>query len=164
MRTIDTTAAASPRALTALLDRRPGRDPLVRRRVAAIVDRVRRDGDRALISYARRFDGLRAPLEVTRDEMERAARDLTRDVRDAIAFAARRVRRVAARQKPATWTIAPTPGVTIRQRVLPLDRVGCYVPGGRYPLPSSLLMTAIPAAVAGVPEIIAVCPFGCLTR
>ena len=158
MRIIDTTAAASRRTLAALLDRRPGRDPLVQRRVAAIVDRVRRDGDRALISYARRFDGLRAPLEVTRDEMERAARDLTGEVRDAIAFAARRVRRVAARQKPATWTIAPTPGVTIRQRVLPLDRVGCYVPGGRYPLPSSLLMTAIPAAVAGVPEIIAACP------
>ena len=158
MRIIDTTASANARALAALLDRRPGRDPLVQRRVAGIVDRVRREGDRALLRYAKRFDGLNAPLEVTRDEMQRAARGLGRDVRDAITFAARRIRRVATRQKPASWTIAPTPGVTIRQRVLPLDRVGCYVPGGRYPLPSSLLMTAIPAAVAGVPEIIAVCP------
>jgi histidinol dehydrogenase len=158
MRIIDTTAAAQTRALAALLDRRPGRDPLVRRRVAAIVERVRRDGDRALLMYAKRFDGLSAPMEVTRDEMERAAHSLAGEVRDAITFAARRIRRVAAKQKPPSWTITPTPGVTIRQRVVPLDRVGCYVPAGRYPLPSSLLMTAIPAAVAGVPEIIAVCP------
>lgn len=158
MRTIDAAVPANARALATLLDRRAGRDPLVQRRVAAIIARVRRDGDRALLLYARRFDGLRAPLEVSRDEIEGAVRDLSSDVRGAIAFAARRIRRVAARQKPAAWTIAPTPGVTIRQRVLPLDRVGCYVPGGRYPLPSSLLMTAIPAAVAGVPEIIAVCP------
>jgi histidinol dehydrogenase len=59
---------------------------------------------------------------------------------------------------PRTWTTRPAPGVTIEQRVVPLDRVGCYVPGGRYPLPSSLLMTAVPASVAGVQEIIAVCP------
>jgi histidinol dehydrogenase len=65
---------------------------------------------------------------------------------------------VARRQLPARWTVSPVPGVRIEQRVTPLARVGCYVPGGRYPLPSSLLMTAIPARVAGVPEVIAVCP------
>jgi histidinol dehydrogenase len=65
---------------------------------------------------------------------------------------------VAARQVPKPWRTSPVPGVTIAQRVTPLDRVGCYVPGGRYPLPSSLLMTAIPARVAGVREVIAMCP------
>jgi histidinol dehydrogenase len=151
-------ASTNARAVSALLDRRPGRDALVQRRVAAIVERVRRDGDRALLMYARRFDRLSAPLEVTRVEMERAASQVGLDVRRAITLAARHIRRVAEKQRPRTWTIAPAPGVTVRQRVLPLDRVGCYVPGGRYPLPSSLLMTAIPAVVAGVPEIVAVCP------
>jgi histidinol dehydrogenase len=79
-------------------------------------------------------------------------------VRRAITLAARHIRRVARRQVPKPWTITPAPGIRIEQRVIPLDRVGCYVPGGRHPLPSSLLMTAIPAAVAGVREIVAVCP------
>lgn len=155
MRIIDSTHT---RIVTALLDRRPGHDPIVQRRVAAIVDRVRREGDRALVMYAKRFDNLRAAMEVTREEMDDAARQVDRGVRKAIAFAARNIRRVAEKQKPRAWTVVPTPGVTIRQRVLPLDRVGCYVPGGRYPLPSTLLMTAIPARVAGVPEIIVACP------
>ena len=76
----------------------------------------------------------------------------------AIAVAARNIRHVARRQVPRGWTARPVAGVTIEQRVTPLERVGCYVPGGRYPLPSSLLMTAIPARVAGVREIVAVCP------
>ena len=97
-------------------------------------------------------------MEVPADEIRAAAREVPRDVREAIATAARHIRRVAARQVPGTWSIEPVRGVRIAQRVLPLDRVGCYVPGGRYPLPSSLLMTAIPARVAGVPEVVAVCP------
>jgi histidinol dehydrogenase len=79
-------------------------------------------------------------------------------VRAAISLAARHIRRVAEKQVPREWAVSPIPGVRIQQRVRPLDRVACYVPGGRYPLPSSLLMTAIPARVAGVPEIVAVCP------
>jgi histidinol dehydrogenase len=90
--------------------------------------------------------------------MVQAAALLDSRVWSAIRLAARHIARVASRQVPREWTIAPTAGVSIRQRVVPLDRVGCYVPGGRYPLPSSLLMTAVPAAVAGVREIIAVCP------
>jgi histidinol dehydrogenase len=97
-------------------------------------------------------------MEVSRPEMARAAKALDPGVRSAIRMAARHIGRVAKRQMPASWTLAPAPGITITQRVVPLDRVGCYVPGGRYPLPSSLLMTAIPASVAGVPEIVAVCP------
>jgi histidinol dehydrogenase len=72
--------------------------------------------------------------------------------------AARNIRHVAERQVPRGWTASPVRGVSIEQRVTPLDRVACYVPGGRHPLPSSLLMTAIPAIVAGVRDVIAVCP------
>jgi histidinol dehydrogenase len=146
------------RAVNALLDRRPGTDAAIQRRVRAIVARVRRDGDRALIAYARRFDRLEGAIDVPLDEVERAARAVDGSVRRAIAVAARHIRQVARKQIPRRWTTRPAKGVTIEQRVLPLDRVGCYVPAGRFPLPSSLLMTAIPARVAGVPEVIAVCP------
>ena len=151
--------SSNARAVAALIDERPGGDPPLQRRVATIVDRVRREGDRALLKYARTFDGLEGPIEIPRREIESDARgSLTRRVRKAIALASRNIRTIAEKQRPRTWTVSPMPGVTIRQRVLPLDRVGCYVPGGRYPLPSSLLMTAIPARVAGVPDVIAVCP------
>jgi histidinol dehydrogenase len=119
---------------------------------------VRRAGDPALFDYARRFDGLEGPVDVTREDMRRAADSLAKPVRAAIAAAARNIRHVARRQVPKAWKTSPVRGVEIEQRVLPLDRVGCYVPAGRFPLPSSLLMSAVPAAVAGVPEIIAVCP------
>jgi len=150
--------AADETAVSALLDRAPGRDLAFERRVARIVNDVRRRGNRALLSYAKRFDGLTGDVEVTRAEMQRGAASVASDVRRAIAAAARNIRHVARRQVPRGWTARPVAGVTIVQRVAPLDRVGCYVPGGRYPLPSSLLMTAIPASVAGVREIIAVCP------
>ncbi len=145
-------------AVAALLDRGPRRDLAFERRVARIVSDVRRRGDRALLSYAKRFDGLTGDVEVTRAEMQRGAASVGSDVRRAIAAAARNIRHVARRQVPRGWTTSPVAGVTIEQRVTPLERVGCYVPGGRYPLPSSLLMTAIPASVAGVREIIVVCP------
>ena len=150
--------SSNARAVAALLDKRPGGDPLVQRRVATIVERVRREGDRALLKYARTFDGLDGPIEVTRKEIEKSTELVEPGVKKAIAVAAKNIRIVAEKQRPRTWTVSPVRGVTIRQRVLPLDRVGCYVPAGRYPLPSSLLMTAIPARVAGVPEVIAVCP------
>jgi histidinol dehydrogenase len=146
------------RRVAALLDRRPRRDAAIERRVARIVERVRRGGDRALLAYARTLDGLDGDIEVTRAEMEAQAATVGREIRDAIRMAARHIRHVARLQVPRPWSTIPVKGVTIEQRVLPLDRVGCYVPGGRYPLPSSLLMTAIPARVAGVTEVIAVCP------
>jgi histidinol dehydrogenase len=145
-------------AVARLVDRRRSGNAAVERAVAAIVSRVRRQGDTALVAYAKRFDALDGPIEVTAAEMRWAAGALPADVRRAIRTASAHIRRIAARQLPRTWTAAPAPGVRITQRVVPLDRVGCYVPGGRYPLPSSLLMTAIPAVVAGVPEVIAVCP------
>jgi histidinol dehydrogenase len=150
--------SSDARRIAALLDREPRRDARVERAVARIVDRVRRDGDRAVLAFARRFDGLVESVEVSAAEMEAAAARVPRRTREAIRTAARNIARVARRQVPRGWTISPAPGVAIDQRVVALDRVGCYVPGGRYPLPSSLLMTAIPARIAGVPEVIAVCP------
>jgi histidinol dehydrogenase len=143
---------------TRLLARGRPDDRAFERRVAAIVDRVRADGDRALLRFARRFDRTGAPLEVSATEMRQAAGQVPADVRRAIGQAARRIARVAARQIPKHWDVEVTPGVVVEQRIEPLARVGCYVPGGRFPLPSSLLMTAVPARVAGVGEIIAVCP------
>ena len=133
-------------------------DRAFERRVAAIVDRVRAGGDRALLRFARRFDGVRPPLEVVarRDAAPRPR--VPADVRRAIRAggAQHRARRVPA--DPEALDLDVAPGVSVEQRVEPLARVGCYVPGGRFPLPSSLLMTAVPARVAGVREIIAVCP------
>ena len=145
-------------AIAAILDRSPARDAEVERAAAGIVADVRARGDAAVREYARRFDGLDGPFEIARDDMRREARRVPPEVKRAIRAAARAIRHVAAKQVPRGWRTSPVPGVTIEQRVTPLDRVGCYVPGGRYPLPSSLLMTAIPARAAGVRDVIAVCP------
>lgn len=150
--------SSNAKALSALLDREPRRDPSIERRVARIVDRVRRDGDRAVLAYAKKFDGLTESVAVSDAEVDRACDAVAPAVREAIRLAAQNIRRVAQRQVPRGFAISPVPGVKIEQRVQALDRVGCYVPGGRYPLPSSLLMTAVPARTAGVPEVIAVCP------
>jgi histidinol dehydrogenase len=142
----------------ALLTRNARTDRAFERRVHGIVDRVRKGGDHALEGFARRFDGTRGPLEISADEIRAGAATVAPDVRDAIRQAARHIARVAFRQIPKHWDLAVVPGVSIEQRVEPLARVGCYVPGGRFPLPSSLLMTAVPARVAGVREVIVVCP------
>ncbi len=126
--------------------------------VARIVAAVRARGDAALLGYAKRFDRLQEPLEVTREEIDEYADRVPPKVRAAIAVAARNIEKVARRQRPKGWKIQTMAGVTVEQRVTPLDRVGCYVPGGRYPLPSTLLMTVVPARVAGVREIIVACP------
>ncbi len=145
-------------AVDALLSPRHDDDAATRTAVVAIVEAVRKGGDEAVARYARKFDGLSGPAEIPRDQWTRGARQASREVRLAIATAARNIARVARAQVPRSFRVRVAPGVTVEQRVRPLDRVGCYVPGGRYPLPSSLLMTAILAKVAGVAEIIAVCP------
>src|SRR6187399_349497 len=146
------------RAVRDLLAPERVRDAATDRKVAAIVRDVRKGGDAALLRYARKFDRLDGPIEVPLDELRRAAATVPRPVRMAIRDAARNIRTVAKRQVPKGWRTRVAPGVTVESRVIPLDRVGCYVPGGRYPLPSSLLMTAIPAIVAGVKDVVAVCP------
>src|SRR5439155_18209244 len=154
MRIID---AGDERAIGRLLARTEARDPAFERRVRTIVDGVRCGGDRALTRYARRFDGVSGAIEVPLSTVRAEAARVERPVRRAIAQAARNIARVAFRQIPRHFDLDVAEGVSIEQRVEPLARVGCYVPGGRFPLPSSLLMTAVPARLAGVREIFVPC-------
>ena len=142
----------------ALLSPRRDDDQATRQAAARIVEAVRREGDAAVARFSAEFDGLTGPFEIPRAEWRRAAAQAPAEVRRALKTAARHIAAVARRQVPKAFRVRVAPGISVEQRVRPLDRVGCYVPGGRYPLPSSLLMTAVPARVAGVKEIIAVCP------
>jgi histidinol dehydrogenase len=151
-------SSTNKRGLRSLLSRNQSEDSARVRDVQRIVDDVRRHGDSAVRKYARRFDKLRGPVEISSDEIQEKATATPPAVRKAIKEAARHIRRVSKKQIPQSWRTTVVPGVIVEQRVTPLDRVGCYVPGGRYPLPSSLLMTAIPAKVAGVSEILVACP------
>ena len=150
--------ASNKRAIAALFAKKESTDRVFERKVAAIVQKVRTGGDKALLRFAKQFDNLALPIEVTRAEMEAEAAKLPVDVRIAIKNAAKNIARVAAKQLPKRFDLEVVKGVRVEQRIEPLESVGCYVPGGRFPLPSSLLMTAVPARVAGVRHIIAVCP------
>jgi histidinol dehydrogenase len=156
MRILDCSDRPALRRLLARHEARP--EPGFERRVRRIVDAVRREGDKAVVRFARRFDQATPPLEMPRDEIERAASAVPPDVRRALTQAAQNIARVAFRQIPRHFDVQTAPGVLVEQRVEPLARVGCYVPAGRFPLPSSLLMTAVPARVAGVKEIVVMCP------
>lgn len=128
--------------------------------VKRIVADVRRGGDRALFRYADRFDGLTDPrqMKITPDEMAEAWNAIAPDLRDAVKTAAAQIRAFAKKQVPKSWSRQSGTGLTIGQLVRPLGSVGCYVPSGRHPLPSTLLMTAVPAQVAGVERIVVVSP------
>ncbi len=145
-------------AVAQLLSATRVRDRTTEQKAARIIAEVRRGGDRAVRRFARELDGRSGPLEVPRQEWASRAAELPRETRTAIRQAARHIRQVARRQLPRSFRIRVAPGVSVEQRVIPLDRVGCYVPGGRFPLPSSLLMTAVPARAAGVKEVIAISP------
>jgi histidinol dehydrogenase len=135
-------------------------DKTVGSKVRRIVTDVRRRGDAALRRYAERWDGLEhgTDVRVTADEMEQALGSVSRDFRAALETAAQNIRRFCEWQMPREFTREIQPGVSVGQAVRALDSVGCYVPGGRYPLPSSLLMTVIPAQVAGVQRIVVASP------
>ena len=144
-----------------LLAARRRSDPDAERVAARIVADVRRRGDAALFSWSRKLD--RTPL--TRQTLWIPARErraslarVSRSLIAALQHAARNIRRVAEQQRPRGWTITVEPGVRVGQRVTPLDAIGCYVPGGRFSLFSTLLMTTIPAQVAGVKRIVVACP------
>ncbi len=133
--------------------------------VKRIVSDVRRRGDRALLGYAAEFDKLSDPeaLHVSPEEMAAAWKALAPEMREALRTAAAQIRAFAKRQLPKSnisrsGSASPVRGLTTGQFVRPLGSVGCYVPSGRHPLPSTLLMTAIPAQVAGVKRIVAVSP------
>jgi histidinol dehydrogenase len=130
--------------------------PTVERIVAA----VRKGGDRTLLRYAAQFDGLVGPsaLRVTTEEMSAAWGSLNPALREAITTAAAQINEFARYQLPNFFSASPIDGLTTGQIVRPLATVGCYVPSGRHPLPSTLLMTAIPAQVAGVARIVVVSP------
>ncbi len=145
-------------AVQQLLSATRVRDVETTARARGIVERVQRDGDVALAAFARELDGLDGRLEIPRAQWERRAVAVPANVRRALRAAARHIRRVAKAQVPKGLRVRVAAGIEVEQRIVPLDRVGCYVPGGRYPLPSSLLMTAIPARTVGVGEIIAACP------
>jgi len=127
--------------------------------VRKIIADVRRRGDRAVRQYAEHWDGLRpdASLLVSEEEMQTAWKSVSPELKASLRAAAANIRRFCEGQKPAEWTRTRN-GITVGQLVRPLDSVGCYVPGGRYPLVSTLLMTVIPAQVAGVRRISVVTP------
>ncbi len=128
-------------------------------RVRRIVASVRRDGDRALRRYAEKWDGLGAgdSLRVSEGEMKAALQAASQELRAALDTAAANIRSFCEWQKPVEWERVKQ-GRRLGQLLRPLSSVGCYVPGGRYPLPSTLLMTVIPAQVAGVKDIRVVSP------
>jgi histidinol dehydrogenase len=144
-----------------ILAQRRSRDLVAERAAARIVRDVQQRGDAALIYWTKRFDRLklqRNNVWVTRDELRRASRRVSAGFLEAVDHAARNIRAVARRQKPQEWTLEVEPGVRASQRVRPIETVGCYVPGGRFSLVSTLLMTAIPAQEAGVRNIVIVSP------
>ena len=137
-------------------------DVEVERTVAAICDDVRVRGDAAVLEYTERFDRLKvtrmADLEISRRELEKARSQLGRVQRDALERAAVRIRRFHTRQRAKSWRFTEADGTTLGQRITPLERAGLYVPGGKAAYPSSVLMNALPAKVAGVAELVMAVP------
>ncbi|MCW8154819.1 histidinol dehydrogenase [Stutzerimonas stutzeri] len=137
-------------------------DDGVNERVLEIIKAVRERGDAALVELTQRFDGLQvssmADLILPRARLEQALERITAEQREALEIAAERVRSYHERQKQDSWTYTEADGTVLGQKVTPLDRAGLYVPGGKASYPSSVLMNAIPAKVAGVPEVVMVVP------
>jgi len=142
-----------------LLTRKAARMAEAEAAVAPILAAVRKRGDAALKEYARRFDGLkRAGVRVPAKELAAARRRLEPEFVSAVAEAAASVRAFAQRQMPVEWLREFKPGLKLGQIVRPLDTVAAYIPSGRYPLPSTVIMTVVPAQVAGVPRILVASP------
>ena len=147
------------RQIGRLLARRQARLDEAEATVRPILDAVRARGDRALLEYARQFDGFTGrSLRVPEKQLAEAASGLSRDFRRAVKTSAKNIRRFAELQMPRSFTNEIAPGLKLGQVVRPLDTVAAYVPAGRYPLPSTLLMTVVPAQVAGVPNICVASP------
>jgi histidinol dehydrogenase len=162
---LSTTAADFEAQFAARLHWSAETDGAIEERVAGILADVKSRGDAAVLEYTARFDGLDAAslsqLELTQTELKAAFDGLPAAQRDALQAAARRVRSYHEAQKKAggeSWSYRDEDGTLLGQKVTPLDRVGIYVPGGKAAYPSSVLMNAIPAHVAGVAEIIMVVP------
>jgi histidinol dehydrogenase len=157
MRTLELTPALEKRLLAA----RISHDDQVERVARRIVGDVRRRGDSALFSWTNKLDGsgvTARSLWVSQQAIRAARTQLSPALLRAIRQAAQNIRRVAEQQLPKPWSLSVERGVTIRQLVRPIESVGCYIPGGRSSLVSTLLMTVIPAQVAGVSRMLVVCP------
>ncbi|HEY9051529.1 MAG TPA: histidinol dehydrogenase [Gammaproteobacteria bacterium] len=130
--------------------------------VTEILGKVRKQGDAAVVEYTNRFDRLSAKsmaeLEISPDRLQQALKRIPAEQKQALEKAAERIRSYADKQKLESWTYTEADGTVLGQQVTPMDRVGLYVPGGKAAYPSSVLMNAIPAKVAGVPELIMVVP------
>ncbi len=159
IRTYGKTAAQAETILRHIEERSGAATGRMEPAVKRILADVRRKGDDALRRYAEQLDGLApsADMRVTQEEMAAAWDQTPKELRKSLQAAAGNIRRFARWQMPKEWT-RKLPGVQLGQRALPLESVGCYVPGGRYPLPSTLLMTVLPAQVAGVKRIVVVSP------
>jgi histidinol dehydrogenase len=159
---LDGAAPDFERRLGALLDRALESRSDVAQSVREIIARVRSEGDAALLDYTRRLDGYdvarAADLELPRARLAAALAGIPGEQREALEEAAMRVRRYHERQRQESWEYAEPDGTVLGQKVTPLDRAGLYVPGGKAAYPSSVLMNAIPARVAGVPELVMTVP------
>lgn len=159
---LDTAEADFEARFTRLLHWSPEQDQGIEQAVSAILADVQARGDEALMDYTRRFDRLdvheAAGLRLSRAELQAALDGLPALERQALERAAERIRRYHEHQRTSSWMYTEADGTRLGQRVLPLDRVGLYVPGGKAAYPSSVLMNAIPAQVAGVKELVMVVP------
>lgn|SRR5215472_293081 len=151
----------TPQTEKRLLARRAQHDAKAHAIAAKIIADVRNHRDAALFAYARKFDHTDLPRNgvwITQKEIRVAQKATSAEFRKAIEKAAENVRRVAEKQLPRPWTVETSPGVKIHQVVRPIETIGCYIPGGQFSLVSTLAMTVVPAKVAGVPNVVVVCP------
>ncbi len=162
IRKLNTSEADFQQQLDALLAWESVSDDTVNRVVNEVIGDIRARGDAALIEYTSRFDGWAAAsaddLQVPQERLQQAWNTIPGAQREALQHAAERVRAYAEHQKQDDWSYTEEDGTVLGQKVTPLDRVGLYVPGGKAAYPSSVLMNALPAKVAGVPELIMVVP------
>jgi histidinol dehydrogenase len=151
----------TPRTEKWVLSRRAQRDAEAQSVASEIVADVRKRGDPALFAWTKKLDSTdlaRTGVWISPREFRAAERRVSSDFLQAIKKATRNIRRVAEQQLPRPWKLEVEAGVTITQRVSPIETIGCYIPGGRFSLVSTLVMTVVPAKVAGVSRIVAVCP------
>jgi histidinol dehydrogenase len=151
------------RQFAVIRERGSGANATVEVQARRIVDAVRRRGDRAVIDFTRRFDGVQltpAQLRVSAADIAAAPRAIAPEALRALRLAARRIAAFHRHQRVQSWSYRDPIGLRLGQQITPLDRVGVYVPGGHAAYPSSVLMNAIPARVAGVREVIMVSPAG----
>lgn len=162
IRRLDANASDFKQELNRLLDWEGVSDDRVNNVVKEVLHRVKTEGDKALLEYTAKFDRLDlktgAELEISQERLQQALINIPKDQRDALELATKRVRLYHERQKSESWSYTEADGTMLGQQVTCLDRVGLYVPGGKAAYPSSVIMNAVPAKVAGVPELIMVVP------